>query len=444
MNEVSGQHALVERGVAEQPTALKRLPTYALSDLLVPISGAIDLAEGRSAGHAQRVAYIAAAVADALDLEARLRLACSYAALLHDVGVVAAGAGLGSYTRGDERLVFASAPLLSPEEAALGASDTPGVVAERIVDHVLHGVRAAAEVALPEEALAGIAAHHEHWDGSGYPHSLRGDLIPLAGRIVGLADQVETLIDETTPLLARRNLGHWLGQIAGEEADPELVDTLRGLALSDGFWLGLFSDNIRLELTSRCARLREPRGMHLEPFLEAFAQLVDSRFPFTLGVSRKVARLAESLGRVVGLPDLRLKQLRVAALVHDVGQLAVSERIMAKPDILSVEELEVLRQHPAHSRDVVAGVSGLEEVAGWVAAHHERLDGRGYPDGRSGLEIPLEARILAVVDAYVAITSDRPHRKRTEPPDAQRQLRGAGGSQLDAELVDVFLRQVVA
>ena len=444
MNKVSGQHALIERSGSVGTTALKRLPAYSLSDLLIPISSAIDLAEGRTAGHAQRVAYIAACMAEAVGLEAQARLACCYAALLHDVGVVSAGAGLASYTRGDERLVFAPAPLLTPEEAALGASDSPEVVAERIVDHVLHGVRAVEVLGLPAEAVEGIAAHHEHWDGSGYPHQLVGDEIPVVGRIVALADQVEALIDETTPLVARRNLGHWLASIGGKEGDPELVETLRVLSVGDGFWLGLFGDSTRAEMASRCARLREPRSIQLEPFLETFSQLVDSRFAFTAGVSKKVARLAEALGRAVGLPDFRLKQLRVAALLHDVGQLAVTERIMAKPDILSVEELEVLRQHPSHSHDVVAGMGGLEEVAEWVASHHERLDGRGYPEGRTGGEIPLEARILAVVDAYVAITSDRPHRRRMGPQDAQRQLRGAAGSQLDPELVDAFLRAVVA
>lgn len=443
LNKVSGQHALMA-GSPERAAAPKRLPSYALSDLLIPLSGAIDLAEGRSPGHSQRVAYIAACLAEAQGLDAAQRLACCYAALLHDIGVIAAGAGLGVYTRGDERLVFASLPLLTPEEAALGASDTPAVVAGRIVDHVACGVRAVEALGLPAPVAEGIAAHHERWDGSGYPHRLAGPEVPVVGRIVGLADHVEALIDDTTPLVARRNMGHWLNRISGKEADPELVETLRVLSLGDSFWLGLFGEAARAELAGRCARLREPRSAPLEPFLEAFAQMVDSRFSFTAGLSKRVATLAEALGRAVGLPDQRLRQLRAAALLHDVGQLAVTERIMAKPDILSVEELDVLRQHPAHSHDIVGGVSGLEEVAEWVACHHERLDGRGYPEGRSADEIPLESRILAVVDAYVAITSDRPHRRRMGPQDAQRQLRAAAGTQLDPELVDVFLREVVA
>jgi HD-GYP domain-containing protein (c-di-GMP phosphodiesterase class II) len=179
-------------------------------------------------------------------------------------------------------------------------------------------------------------------------------------------------------------------------------------------------------------------------FSETFAQLVDSRFSFTVGVSTRVASLAESLGRAVGLPELRLKQLRIASLLHDVGQLSVSERILSKPGILSVEELEMLRLHPHYSRDVVAGIHGLEEVADWIDCHHERIDGRGYPDGREGDEIPVESRILAIADAYVAITSDRPHRKRGDAADAARRLRGAAGSQLDADLVGVFLERVVS
>jgi HD-GYP domain-containing protein (c-di-GMP phosphodiesterase class II) len=171
--------------------------------------------------------------------------------------------------------------------------------------------------------------------------------------------------------------------------------------------------------------------------------MVDARFSFTVGVSSRVARFCEALGRAMNLQDMRLKQLRIAALLHDIGQLSVSERVMAKPGILSVDELELLRNHPVYSRDVIGAITGLEEVAEWVAAHHERPDGRGYPDGHTGNEIPLEARILAIADAYVAMTSDRPHRPRATDEDARQRLRSAGGAQLDADLVEVFLRQVV-
>lgn len=441
LSEVTGLDIINDGG--ERAAATKRLPQHSLSELLIPVSAAIDLAEGRQPGHARRVSFIATSVAEAMGLSSELRLASCYASLLHDIGTIAAGAGLAAFVRGDERMVFASLSLLTPEEIAVGSSDSPEAVIQRLIEHVIHGARAAQELALPNEAIRGIASHHEHWDGTGYPHGMRGSEIPIVGRIVSLADQMEALIDQSTPLLARRNFSHWLTQLSGDEADPEVVGALRQLGNGDAFWLGLFSANLGVELGTLCARLREPRAMRLVPFCEAFAQLVDGRFTFTMGVSSRVARYVQAMGEACDLNENRLRLLHVAALLHDVGQLAVSERILAKPAILSVDELELLRMHPVYSHEVVQAISGLEDVSDWIAAHHERIDGKGYPDGRSGVEIPLEARILAVADAYVAITSDRPHRPAVEGADAARRLRAASGTQLDAELVDIFLRQVV-
>jgi putative nucleotidyltransferase with HDIG domain len=442
LNEVRGQNALF--ATAERsPVSSRRLQQYSVSSLLIPISRALDLAEGRSPGHASRVAFIAASLAEEMGLDGEAQLATLYAALLHDIGAIAAGSELAGYTRGDERLVFASLPLLTPDEAVAGASDTPDAIVDRVADHVNHGARAARELELSEEVARAISTHHERWDGAGYPRGLKGEATPMIGRIVGAADLIEALIDQTTPLLARRNLGYWLGGIAGQECDPQVVEALRSLGAGDTFWLGLFSNDLVGELNSRSARLREPKGMRLLPFAEAFARLMDARFSFTVGVSARVCRYAESLGRVIGLPDSRLKQLQVAALLHDVGQLSMSERVLSKPGILSVEELGALHLHTIYSRDVVSGIPGLEEVADWVEAHHERIDGRGYPEGRSGDEIPLEARILAIADAYVAITSERPHRPKAEGKEAQERLRAAAGTQLDSALVDAFLRQVV-
>jgi putative nucleotidyltransferase with HDIG domain len=442
LNEVRGKNALLDPGALERSQS-RRLQQHTISGLLIPISQALDLAEGRDPGHAMRVAYIAASLAATLDLDRDDQLATLYSALLHDIGAISAGADLAGYTRGDERLVFASLPLLTPDEAVAGASDTPDAIVDRVAEHVSHGARAVRELDLPEAVAKAVATHHERWDGGGYPRGLSADQVPAVGRIVGLADLVESLIDQTTPLLARRNFSYWLGGFSGKECDPEMVEALRVMGAGDSFWLGLFSSDIVMELNVHSGRLREAKGMRLFPFAESVARLVDSRFAFTVGVSARVCRYAESLGRVAGLSDVRLKQLQVAALLHDVGQLSMSERVLSKPGILSVEELGALHLHTIYSRDVVAGISGMEEVADWVEAHHERIDGRGYPEGRSGDEIPQEARILAIADAYVAITSDRPHRPKAEGEEARERLEGAAGTQLDSDLVDAFLQQVI-
>lgn len=444
MSEAGSQHALIDRGASERLSTQKRLPQHSVSALLSPISLAIDLAEGRSPGHARRVAYIAMSLAGALGLERETQIAACHAGLLHDVGVIAAGARVAGATRGDERLVFATLPLLSPEEALSGIGDLSPAVIDGVTQHVSFGAFAARDLGMAEEVVRAISTHHERWDGEGYPDSLVGEEIPLLGRIVGLADHVEALIDQSSPLLARRNFSYWLKGVAGLIADHDVVDTLATMASGDSFWLGLFSGDLVMELTARTSQLREPKGTKLLSISEGFARLVDSRFEFTRNVSTRVASYAEAIGRAVGLPDLRLKQLRVAALLHDVGQLSMPERVLSKPGILSVEELGALQLHTIHSRDVVAGIAGFEDVAEWVVSHHERIDGRGYPEGRTGEEIPLEARILAVADAFVAITSDRPYRPRTDGKEARDRLRKAAGTQLDANLVDVFLGKVLA
>ena len=441
LGEIDGQRAVADRVLRERPIT-RRLPNHTISDLLISVSTAIDLAEGRATGHAQRVAFIAMSLAGAMGLDGSLKLACCYAGLLHDIGVVTAGSRLTDHVYGDERQIFASLPLLSPEEAAFTASDEPSIVVEHLIEHTIHGSLFGQELEMPVEAVKGIAAHHENWDGSGYPHGLAGEEIPVVGRIVALADHIESMISQTSALQARRNFPYWLAPLIGSLADPQAVQALRMLSSGDMFWLGLFSLSLGTELSAACSRLREPKAPRIHTFMERFSYLIDSRFVFTMGISAKVARLSEALGHAAGLTDSRLRLLRLAALLHDVGQLCVSERIMAKPGILSVDELDILRMHPQYSSEIVAGIPGLEEAALWVASHHERTDGRGYPEGLSGEAIPLESRILAVADTFVAMISDRPHRPRIDVPDAIRRLRSAAGTQLDPDLVELFIERV--
>jgi putative nucleotidyltransferase with HDIG domain len=427
----------------ERDPSHRKLPLHTTSNVLIPLSQAVDLAEGRLPGHAQRVAFISMSVAEKLGLDRDSQLEVCYAGLMHDIGVIAASADIATSTSGDERMVFASLPLLTPDEALAGAGDTSFAFVDRVAGHVDHGVRAARLLGLPNETVRAIATHHETWDGQGYPDGLVGPETPVLGRIVCLADHTEALIAQTSPLLARRSFSFWMSNARGTQTDPEIVNALAELGGGDSFWLGLCSDDLNAELTARCQRIREGRGPRLMPMSEAFSQLVDARLSFTEDISARVARYAELLGKAAGLNDQAVQYLRVAALLHDVGQLSMSERVLSKPGIFTIEEMGALHLHPIYSADIVRGIPGMETVASWVVSHHERIDGRGYPEGREGDDIPLESRILAIADGYVAITSDRPHRPRAEGREAELRLRNGAGSQWDADLVDLFLTKVI-
>lgn len=419
----------------------KRLPVLELAELSVALSQGLDLAEGRAMGHAQRVCHIACALALEVGLSNEERLAVFYAALFHDIGVGMASSTLSTLPGVAEHDLFAASPLQSPEE--LAAEESPAAfqpVIQVFHQHSLLGARAVAGLDLPAAVADIVLAHHERWDGSGYPAGLTGEEVPMGVRVLTLADHAETLIGtEASPLAARRSLGPSLRQLSGRALDPALIQQAARLSSRDDFWLGLYNDALAADLlTVRPAEPARRDKRLLLRFAGAFASLVDARSEYTLGHSHRVAEEAHRLARAIGLSSEHAQVVRVAALLHDLGRLGVPPRVIAKADILNVGEMHLLRQHPSFSQRMLEGLQGMEEVALWVGAHHERPDGRGYPEMASGPEIALEASIISVANVYVAVTADRPYRAGLRRAEALKVLEGAAGSQLDSELVRVF------
>ena len=419
----------------------ERLHALTASDLSVAFSQALDLAEGKPAGHAQRVCYIATALSDALGIEPQQRAGVYFGALLHDGGVTKAAAEVCRVTGVDEETIIGPA-LRRPIEELRGAlpfADLSAITA-CVERHVTSGAEIVRQLELPEEAATAVAAHEERWDGQGYPAALAGASIPIEGRIVAVADTAEVLIaGESSSLAARRRLEQAFLPYVGSALDPELVRALFELSRSDAFWLGLYADNLPellagfgISADSRKSRKRVTR------FAEVFADLSDTKRGQDAQHSRRTADGAEKLATAIQLDEGHIEMVRIAALLHNVGLLGVPARVMSKPDILSVTEMQLMRQHPAYAETILAQLNGFEEIAFWVARHHERPDGKGYPDMLSGDEIPLESRIIAVADVYAALTSERPHRPALSSVDAKQVLLGAGGTQLDPELVRLF------
>ncbi len=154
--------------------------------------------------------------------------------------------------------------------------------------------------------------------------------------------------------------------------------------------------------------------------------------------SRRVARYAERLARRLNLPEEEVERVRIAALLRDVGEVGVAESILNKQSPLNDEEWRELERHPEIGARIV-GAAQLGRVGEWILSHHERPDGRGYPRGLREHQIPLEGRILAVADAYAAMTADRPYRRRFSPKRARAELQARAGSQFDHDVVAAFL-----
>jgi diguanylate cyclase (GGDEF)-like protein len=169
------------------------------------------------------------------------------------------------------------------------------------------------------------------------------------------------------------------------------------------------------------------------------AETLDLRDVSTARHSQTVGRYAEEIGRALGLPGDRVERLRAAGVLHDIGKLGVADAVLQKPDALTDVEWADMRRHPELGARILDHAN-LRDISGWVLAHHERIDGRGYPHGLAGEQIPLEARILAVADAYEAMTADRPYRAALGHDAAREQLRECAGTQFDPRVVEAFLR----
>lgn len=186
-----------------------------------------------------------------------------------------------------------------------------------------------------------------------------------------------------------------------------------------------------------------PLSIGRESILESLARTVDVRDHHTQGHCRRVAKNAAVLGRAVGLSAEELDILHWAAVLHDIGKIAVPEYILLKNGRLTEDEFAEIRRHPGYGADLLASVSpAFRPIADVVRAHHERWDGKGYPLGYRGCEIPRLARIIAIVDVFEALTSERPYRSPMAPSQALNYVRSGEGTQFDPELVPVFCRLV--
>jgi diguanylate cyclase (GGDEF)-like protein/putative nucleotidyltransferase with HDIG domain len=186
---------------------------------------------------------------------------------------------------------------------------------------------------------------------------------------------------------------------------------------------------------------REECDVEAERYLSVvldLAEAVDVRFSGSARHSETVGRYAELMARELGLSERRVGRVRLAGLLHDIGKVGVPDAILLKPGRLTDDERKVIIRHPELGAEILEHPS-LRDVQRWVLSHHERPDGQGYPRGLFGPELPLEARIVAVADAYEAMTSDRSYRDAIGAADARAELRRCAGTQFDPDVVDAFL-----
>lgn len=219
--------------------------------------------------------------------------------------------------------------------------------------------------------------------------------------------------------------------VAGDKGgeDPHVSSYDTRLLESAAVYAGAFLENARL--------YREQRQAYLAT-IEALSAAIDAKDAYTCGHSRRVAYLATQIATFAGHSQELIERVRISGLVHDIGKIGIPEAVLCKPGRLTEAEFDIIKQHPEIGHRILKDLPQLRDVLPGVLYHHERFDGKGYPHGLSGTNIPLIARILCVADTFDAMSSNRSYRAAMPPEKAQAEITKCAGTQFDPELAAAF------
>jgi HD-GYP domain-containing protein (c-di-GMP phosphodiesterase class II) len=285
--------------------------------------------------------------------------------------------------------------------------------------------------------------HHEWWDGSGYPDGLRAHEIPLGARILRLADTAAALGEKRPHRgpLAPEEIIEVIAKGVGKEFAPDVGECF--LALQRAGSIPLFDRESYRHTVLRAAESLLPEEvspLSTSQLLTIIANLIDAKDPYTAGHSRRVAVLSVAVAEQLELDEHTRSSLWAGGYLHDLGKLAVPLRVLAKSSRLTDEEFAFIRAHPSDGAEILEGIPTLQHLTTGVRYHHERWDGSGYPEGLSGDRIPLVAQIMAVCDAYDAMTSTRAYRNSRDPEVARAEVAKESGRHFGPLAAEAFLK----
>lgn len=445
------------------PAAQPIADAIQLSEIIGAMSYALDITEGQPAGHCVRCCWIGMHIGQQVGLPEKELWELYYTLLLKDLGCSSNAARICELyltddlqfkrdfkTVGDSlpqvlSFVFThtglKAGLAERFRSVLGILRNGSEIAhELIATRCQRGAEIARLLRFPEAVSSGIYSLDEHYNGKGKPAALVGDEISVYARIALLAQVIDVFHTadgrDAALVEVRARAGTWF--------DPMLVESFEAVAKNPQFWTTLASaevDNAVVALVPAGHEVPLDED-YLDDIAAAFGEVVDSKSPYTSGHSARVALYTDMIGEALGLSDERRRWLRRGALLHDVGKLGVSNSVLDKAGALDSVEWDAVRLHAEYSERILSRISAFAELARVAGAHHERLDGTGYPRGLKADEITIETRIITTADIFDAITAERPYRGAIPIPKALEMMAKTVGTALDPECFDALKRAI--
>ncbi len=430
-----------------------------LAEVISALTYALDLTDGQRPGHTLRTCVIAMRLGDALGLPADQSAALYYAALLKDSGCSSNAARMSELFGSDDHGVKLSMRMIDWHDrfrthlqAAknCGVGQSPLVVMRHLCKLMLakdptheiisarchRGAEIAANLGFPPETSDAIQYVDEHWCGLGHPVGLSGHGIPLLSRILLVSQTIEAFWTErglTSAMeMAKKRRGKWF--------DPALVDEVYSWRRDAAWWSALADiqniERLVLELEPGAAPMLAT-DERLDKIAYAFASVIDAKTPFTYRHSTNVAGYAASIATALGYDARTSRDVLRAGLLHDIGKLGISNRILDKPAALTDVERNEMKKHPAWTWEILEHVPAFHHFALPASLHHERLDGTGYPWGIPAEGLDYAARILCISDVFEALTADRPYRGSMDPTAALTIMNREVGRAFDPTMMEV-------
>jgi HD-GYP domain-containing protein (c-di-GMP phosphodiesterase class II) len=238
-----------------------------------------------------------------------------------------------------------------------------------------------------------------------------------------------------------------LSEAAKKIAGGDLTTRVATSSIAEIGTLGSSFNSMTDELQGYIAKLANAARENRELFVgtvKALAAAIDGKDKYTRGHSERVARISVAIGRQLGLSEDEIEKLRISALLHDIGKIAIDDSILKKPAALTDEEYEIMKTHPQKGYKIMSQIPAMKDFLPGMYMHHEMVNGQGYPQGLKGDEIPLQAKIVSVADTFDAMTIDRPYSKGMLLDEALERIRSFVGTRYDAEVVEALVRGCMA
>jgi len=381
-----------------------------LNEFLIAVSNALDFVEmdllGVSSNHSKRVAYICLKLAEKFNMSAKQIYDIVSLGILHDNGA------------SDQEI----------HERLKDRSIENSLYLETVKEHCIVGEKNIEEYPFFTNVKGVVRYHHEKYDGTGF-FNLKGEEIPLMAQIIELADSIDSSFDLTkVNYQTEKRIREYIKGEEGKTYDPKLVGAFLAVSKNKHFWMDLSDNFINSVLKDSIPAFTVKMSYdEIRNITKILSNIIDSKSRYTLehsnGVADKACVMAEFYGKSY---EERMK-LMIAGDLHDIGKLAVSNSILESNNKLTEEEFEIIKEHAYYTRLTLENIMGFEDITEWASNHHERLDGSGYPYGKSSDDLDFNSRLLACIDIYQALTEDRPYRKSLNHQEALKVLREMSG-----------------